>query len=382
MVCLKNPILYLLLMPGTISCNAHKDEEHKVVEVTVVTVGKKTIPKYTEYVGEVYGKEDIGIHSRVKGWVTGLYFKEGDIVRKGQLLYTINDLPLRNNYDQAIAKLAQVKAKKIKDKAELDRVEPLAAMHALSLRELDQAKATYEASKSEVEAAEAIVRNAKIEVSYAKITAPITGIIGISKVYVGDYIGDHDSGFPLNVVSSTNIVYVRFPINEDDYLKFAKERTGSDHRILSTSVPVELILSDGTVYSQKGIIDLTNRHIDPTTGSLLIQASFSNPNKILRPGQYVKVRMQTAIYKDAVLVPHQAVNQIQNVYQVFIVDAHKKITPVTIKPGIKIGSSWIVDQGLKPGDKVALINNGAVTKSEVPVKFNIIHWNYDSTPKY
>ena len=224
MVCLKAPILYLIAILGIISCKETKEEEDNVTEVNVVTVGKKTIPKYSEYIGETFGKEDIGIHSRVNGWVTGLYFKEGDIVKKGQLLYTIDDRSLRNNIDQAVAKLAHANTKKIKDKSELDRVEPLAAMNALSARELDEAKATYEGSKSEAEAAEAVVRNAKIELSYTRITAPVTGIIGISKVDVGDYVGDHNSGVPLDIISSTDGMRVQFSISEDEYLKFVKER--------------------------------------------------------------------------------------------------------------------------------------------------------------
>ena len=147
-------------------------------------------------------------------------------------------------------------------------------------------------------------------------------------------------------------------------------------------MPVELLLSDGTVYNQKGTIDLTNRHIDPATGSLLVQASFTNPDKILRPGQYVKVRMQTDIYKDVLLVPLQAISQTQNVYQVYIIDANNKISPVIIQPGAKIGSNLIVDRGLKEGDKVTLNNNGIAVKTGVLVKPNIISWNYDSTSKY
>lgn len=381
MVCVKNPILYLTIMLATVSCKGIKDKEPAAIDVNVVAAGQQMIAVYTEYVGEVHGKDDIDIHSRLNGWVTGLYFKEGDIVKKGQLLYTIDDLPYKNALAQAKAKLAQANTLKAKEKADLDRVEPLAAIHALSARELDAANAAYHASESEVDAADAAVKNANIELGYTKIISPLTGIIGISKVSVGDYVGNQNEGAPLNTISSTDEVRVMFSISEDEYLKFAKRDGAADHKIFTNGVPVEIVLSDGTLYSEKGKIDLSNRQIDPATGSLLIQASFSNPKKLLRPGQYVKVRMQTDFYKDAILVPQQAVNQIQNIFQVFKITDSNTITPVIIKPGIKTGSNWIVNEGLKAGDKVAFTANAILTKQASKIKPNTIHWDYNSTAK-
>jgi membrane fusion protein (multidrug efflux system) len=361
-----------------ISCKEKKaDVAPTSPDVNIVTVGQKTIPIFSEYVGETFGQEDIQIQSRVDGWITGIHFKEGDLVQKGQLLYTVDDLPIKNKIDQAQAKLAEANTGKVKNKSELDRVEPLTAMHALSLRDLDAAKAGYQASLSQVDAAEAALRNAKIELEYTHITSPITGIIGISKVLVGDYIGKLNTT-ALNTVSSIGTMRVRFSISEDEYLKFAKEKATTGHKILQNQIPVQLVLSDGSVYPETGSISLSNRQIDPATGSLMIQAVFPNAKSLLRPGQYAKIRLQTDIYKDAVIVPQQTVNQIQNIYQVFVVNDSNFIRPTVIKVGKRVGSNWIVESGLKQGEKVAIIGS-AVINPKVEIKPVVIPWNYDST---
>jgi membrane fusion protein (multidrug efflux system) len=252
-------------------------------------------------------------------------------------------------------------------------------MHALSQRDLDAAKAAYQASISQVVAAEAGLRNAKIELEYTKITAPITGVIGISKLLVGDYIGKFSTGSPLNTVSSLENMRVRFSISEDEYLKFSRKKVVGSSAMVR-QIPVKLLLSDGTVYSEDGFISLTNRQIDPATGSLLVQAVFANKQKLLRPGQYVKVRLQTDEFKDAVLIPQQAVNQIQNLFQVFVVNDSNMVKPTVIQTGQRVGNNWIVTQGLKAGDKLAIVGS-AVVNPKVAIKPTLISWNYDSTSK-
>jgi membrane fusion protein (multidrug efflux system) len=295
-------------------------------------------------------------------------------------LYTIDDLPIKNKIDQAQANLAQANTAKVKNKAELDRVQPLTAMHALSQRDLDAAKANYEASNAQVDAASAALRNSKIELEYTRITAPITGVIGISKVLVGDYIGKLNTGGPLNTVSSIGKMRVRFSINEDEYLMFAKRKAGNSHKILQEQLPAQLLLSDGSVYAEKGTISLSNRQIDPATGSLLVQAEFPNPQNLLKPGQYVKLRLQTDEFKDAILMPQQAVSQIQNLFQAFVLNDSGMVKPIVIQTGKRVGSNWIIKSGVKPGDKVAILGS-MVVKPDVVIKANPVTWNYDSTSK-
>jgi membrane fusion protein (multidrug efflux system) len=369
-----------LLVTGLSGCG-NKEEKKDVVipEVNVVAAGQATVPVYTEYVGQTLGISDVEIRSRVNGWIMSMHFKEGDMVKKGQLLYVIDDLPIRTRIDAAEAKLAESRTMMVRAKSDLDRVEPLTKMNALSQRDLDAAVASYEASKSEVDAAVSNLQTAKIELSYTRITSPITGIIGISTAMVGDYVTQVAAGKPLNTVSALGDVRVRFPISEAEYLRFAKRIRGDQEKIKKiVEIPVELILGDGSIYPEYGKIDLVNRQVDPQTGSLLIQALFKNEQNLIRPGQYVKVRFKSDEYKDAVMIPQQAVNQLQSVFQVYVVNDSSKVVPRVVQAGARVGSNWIITSGLKAGEKVAVIGN-AVVNPKNPIKQNPMNWNYDST---
>jgi membrane fusion protein (multidrug efflux system) len=350
-----------------------------VPSVNIVAAGQRTVPVYAEFVGQTFGQSDVEIMSRVDGWVVSMHFREGEAVKKGQLLYVIDDLPIRQRIDAANAQVAQARTMVVRNKADLDRVEPLAKMNALSQRDLDAARATYEASRSELDQANAQLNTARIELSYTRITAPVGGVIGISQVQVGDYVNRGGMGKPLNTVSSIGTIRVRFPISESEYLRFARKARADNADVKELrQVPVELILSDGTVYPEAGRIDLANRQVDAETGSLLVQALFENKLGLIRPGQYVKVRFKTDEFKDAVLVPQQAVNQMQSIYQVFVLNDSSKLSPRVIQPGARTGSNWIVASGLKAGEKVAVIGNAAINP-KFPVKPVEIPWNYDST---
>ncbi len=363
-----------------ISCKEEEKKSEVSPEVNVVLAGKKDIPTYSEYVGQVYGLTDINIDPRVQGWITGIYFKEGSLVQKGSLLYTIDDQPFLNEVEAAKAEVARAQTLMENKKAELGRVKPLAEMNALSQRDLDYANANYEASVNEVKIAQARLDNAKIELGYTKMTAPITGIIGISKVQVGDYVRLVSAGNGINTISSLGEVRVRFPISENDFLTFAREYKKDPKSNNFREAPVNLILGDGTVFDETGSLQLTNRQIDPGTGSILIQAVFKNSRGILRPGQYVKVRFKTGEFKDAIVIPQQSVNQLQNVYQVFILTDSNKLKPTLIKVGSRVGSNWIVSDGLKEGDKVVIVGSTFLNPAMV-VKPVMMKWNYDSTSK-
>lgn len=369
----------LLLIAAFQACTSDKKDPKAVpsFDVNVVPVGTKTVPVFKEYVGQTYGKSDVSIQSRVDGWITGIHFKEGDYVMQGQLLYTIDDQPIQNKIEAASARLAQANTQLVRTKADLDRVQPLADMNALSKRDLDAAKAAYNAAKEEVNIAQAGLQNSKLELSYTRITAPISGIIGLSKMQVGDYVGKLGSA-PLNTVSSTDRVRVRFSVSETEFLTYLKAVSEKKSGELSPNMPVSLLLSDGTVYDEPGSIDLANREIDPQTGSIIVQALFSNTKAILRPGQYVKLKVKTGEYADALLVPQQAVNQLQNIYQVFVLNDSSKLTPTIIQVGERVGSNWIIKSGITAQTKVAVIGS-AVIKPNTPVKPVMMRWSYDST---
>lgn len=362
-----------------LSCEEQKQQKEQVApEVMTVSVIQKTVPVYGEYVGETYGKADVAIQPQVDGTIVGIHFTEGSIVSKGQLLYTLDDETLRNKVELAEARHAQASTMMVKAKADLDRVEPLATMKALSQRELDAAKAAYQASKSEVDIASAALKNAKIDLEDATLRAPISGIIGISKLQVGDHVAKLNLGESLNMVSSIDQIRVRFTISEDEYLEFARRSKNNGDFMVTGKLPVVLILSDGTIYDQTGSINFTNRQIDPSTGSLLVQALFSNPKQLMRPGQFVKVRIQKDLYPDALVVPQQAINQLQSKYQVFVVDDSSRIQPKLVVVGQRIGSNWIVTEGLKPGEQVAIVGS-MMLKPAMQVRSKQLSWNADST---
>jgi membrane fusion protein, multidrug efflux system len=362
------------------SCKEEEKKTEVSPEVNVVVAGKENIPVYNEYVGEVYGLSDVNIDPRVQGWITGIFFKEGSLVQKGSLLYTIDDQPFLNSVDAAKAEVARTQTLMDNKRSELDRVKPLAEMNALSQRDLDDAKASYAAAQNEVQIANSRLANAQIELGYTRITAPITGIIGISKVQIGDYVKQISAGNGINAISSLGDVRVRFPISENDYLNFLREFNKDPKANNFREVPVELILGDGTVFGEKGNLQLTNRQIDPNTGSILIQALFKNSSGVLRPGQYVKVRFRAGEFKDAVLIPQQSVNQLQNVFQVFLLTDSNKLKPTLIKVGSRVGSNWIVTDGIKEGDKIVIVGSTFLNPTMV-VKPVMLKWNYDSTSK-
>jgi membrane fusion protein, multidrug efflux system len=370
-----NPIgpacFLLLLFP---SCKDRSKESAQVVpEVNVVEAGQRTVPVYAEYVGQTFGQSDVEIHARAEGWVQNILFKEGSVVRKGQLLYVIEDNQLREREQAAQAHLAQANILLIKAKSDLDRVKPLAEMNALSKRDLDAAQADYDAQRQAVNAAQALLNNTRTQLSYARIKAPIGGIIGISNVKVGDYVKNADES-PLNTISAVSTMHVRFPITENDYLMYSQKMDREKLRNLD----VDLILNDGSVFLEKAKLDFANREIDPSTGSLLVQAVVENKTRLLRPGQYVKVRFQTDEIPNAVLVPQQAINQLQSMYLAYVVNDSSKINPRPVKTGQRIGSNWVIIEGLKPGEKVALVGN-TIIKPGMVVKPIVNAYSYDST---
>ncbi len=365
----------------SIGCKEEKVAPVVTPDVNVVVAGQQTVPVYSEFVGQTYGISDVNIRSKVDGYIMSMHFKEGQVVQKGQLLYVIDDRNIQARIDAAEARVAEAKTYMVKAKADLDRVEPLTQMNALSKRDLDAAIATYDATRNQVAAAEAGLRNTKIDLAYTRITAPITGIIGISRLLVGDFVSQGNLGEPLNTISAVGAVRVRFPVTESEFLRFRRRATSdSSDKVDWAKLPIELLLSDNSAYYETGRMDLANRQIDPETGSLLLQAVFENKEGLLRPGQYVKVRFKTDEFKDAIMVPQAAVNQIQSVFQVFVVGDSAKLAPRIVTTGARVGRNWIITSGLKPGEKVAVIGSASINPKNAvnPVNMN---WNYDSTSR-
>jgi len=356
------------------SCKSNETTKAEIApEVNVVEAGQKTIPLYSEYVGQTYGQSDVEIKPRTEGWVKAIHFKEGNVVSKGQLLYTIQDDELRDRVQSAQAKVAEENILLVKAKTDLDRVRPLVEMNALSKRDLDQAQATYDAQGQSVVAAKASLNNAQVQLGYSKITAPISGYIGISKVQVGDFVSNGIGQPAINTISSVGAMRVRFGITENDYLKFRQKAPGA-----AQNLEVQFIMNDGTVFPETGKFDFANREIDAATGSLLVQAVVENKSRLLKPGQYLKVRFKADEIQNAILVPQEAINQMQNVYMAYVLDDSSKIKPRPVKTGPRVGSNWVITEGIKPGEKVAIVGN-AFIKPGIVVKPIAKQYSYDST---
>lgn len=330
-----------------------------IPEIPVVEVLQKDVPVYREFVGEVFGEKDIPIRARVEGFLEGIYFEEGFKVKQGQLLYTIDPEPLEARVNAQQSKVAEAETMLAKAKSDLERYKPLAEKNAVSKSDLDAAQAQYDAALSNVEAAKANLKSAQIELGYTKIYSPITGIIGKTKAKVGDFVGREPNPVILNTVSETNNVKVNFFLTEKEYLyiirEFQKRKKNKEIRDPSRGQEVlELILSDGSVYEQMGTVDFIDRGVDASTGSMLVQGNFPNPDGILRPGLFAKVKVEMDVKENATLIPQRCVMELQGQFSVFVVSDSNKVEARTIVPGEKIGDLWLVEKGLKAGEEIVI----------------------------
>ncbi len=328
------------------------------VKVNVVKAIQQDVPLYEEFVAQVYGASDVDIRARVEGWVTSMNFKEGSRVKKGDLLYVIDDIEYKNEVDYQMSELTRAQTELVRAENDLSRVRPLTELNALSKKDLDNAVAAYDAAKAHVKSIESSLQNAKVELSYTRVSSPFDGIAGISKVREGDYVSRLGTSSVLTTVSSIGSVRVRFQISERDYLRIAKM---TEEEIASAKKNIQLLLADGSLYPQKGEVNFADREIDPKTGTLTIEAAFPNPNGLLRPGMFVKAQILLSTYPNAVLIPQRSVFQLQNLTQVFMVSDSNTLKVSIIEPGAKVGDAWIVKKGLKAGDKVAVIGNASLT---------------------
>jgi membrane fusion protein (multidrug efflux system) len=345
----------------SLSSCGNKKQTAPPQKIPVVTVLQKDVPIYKEFVGQVYGQVDIPIRARVSGFLEGIHFQEGRRVKKGQLLYTIDPQPYQAQVAKEMSKLAEAQTEFVKAQSDLDRIEPLAAMNAVSKSDLDASRAQYNAAKAYVDAAKASVKLAKIQLGYCSIYSPINGIIGKTKAKVGEFVGQSPNPVILNTVSKISHVRVEFFLPEADYLSLVRayknqlpeDRKTDNGKDSVLTRNLQLILSDGSVYPHKGKIDFINRQVDPSTGTILIQASFPNPDRVLRPGLFAKVKAEIYVDTNALLVPQRCVNETQGKHNVFVVrDSVVRYAPV--KTGPTVGDMWVIEKGLKKGDQVVL----------------------------
>jgi len=350
-------LLFTLFVLTLLSC---KDKKAKVIPpqpFQVYEVQTKSVPIYEEYVGQIYGEKDIPIRARVVGFLDGIHFKEGERVKKGQLLYSIDPDPLMQEVAAQTSMVAQARTVLVQTESDLKRIEPLAEMSAVSEQELDMATAQTDAAISSLEAANASLNIANINLGYAKMYAPIEGIIGKTLAREGEFVGKDPNPVILNTVSQLRSVRVQFFLSEGNYLKVAKAymaRTKQKIRGSDPTVHIELILADGSLYPHRGKMDFIDRNVDPSTGAILIQATFPNPDRLIRPGQFARVKVKIRQANDAILIPQKCAKELQGQYSVFLVNAENKLEAKKIIIGENYGEFYLVQEGLKKGDKIIL----------------------------
>ena len=290
------------------------------------------------------------IRPQVSGYLISQNYKEGAVVRKGQVLFEIDPRPFQAALDGAKGELAQAEAQLAKSTNDVERDTPLAAQKAIPKEKLDNEIQAKRAAEAAVASGKAAVERAQLDLEWTKVTSLVDGVAGITEVQMGNLVGPNAR---LTSVSQVDPIKVYFPVSEQEYMR-AKHVSPSGQPMELFNASPELILADGTVYPHRGKVLLTDRQIDTNTGTIRMIAAFPNPGNILRPGQYGRVRIQTSFKKNALLVPQSAVKELQGGYQVALVSADHKAIIRPVKAGEKQGTMWVIDDGLKPDDQVVV----------------------------
>jgi len=319
----------------------------------VAEVVQKDVPVYLEVVGQTKGSQDVEIRARVEGYLNKVAFTEGTFVKKGQLLYQIDPLPLRAALANAKASLATAEARLQKTNNDVARYRPLAEQQAVSQQELDNAISAQDAARAQVDAGKAAVDKATLDLGYTHITAPIDGLVGTTEVKAGNLVGRGESTL-LTTVSQVDPILFRAGISEAEYLRLAKRALEQSAAERGPKREIDLILADGTVLDQKGQVAAIERAVDPTTGTLTVQFIFPNPGRLVRPGQYGRARFVVETKAGALLVPQRAVQELQNLYSVAVGGNDNKVAFRNVKVGPRVDGLWVIEDGLKPGETVVV----------------------------
>ena len=312
--------------------------------VDVVPVIQRDESIYREWSGTTDGDVNADIRPKVDSYLLRRVYTEGSFVHQGDVLFEIDARQVRAQLQQAEANLAQAQSGLTKANRDVARFEPLAAQKALSQQELDNARSAQSAANATVGALRAGVDQSRLNLSWSRVTSPISGIAGIAQAQVGNLVGPQSV---LTTVSKVDPIRVRYQIGEQEYLQLQRDPA-------MRNAELQLILSDGSLFPQHGHVLLSGREVDVKTGTITTIGIFPNPGNILRPGQYAKIRAATEVRRGAILVPQRAVNELQGEYQVAVVGPDNKADIRTVDVGPQIGSVWLINHGLQPGDRVVI----------------------------
>ncbi len=337
---------------STVACGEAATVTPPPVEVYVADVVVQDVPVYLDLVGQTAGFRDVEIRARVEGFLDRVNFREGSFVRAGDRLYEIDRKPLEAALAEARANQATAEARLSKAENDVARYTPLVAKQAVSQQELDDARAEQAAARSQVDAARAAVQQSTLDLGYTRITTPIDGLVGTTEVKAGNLVGRGESTL-LTTVSQIDPVIFRAGITEADYLRIARRdpsRIGEAPR----AEGIELTLADGTRHPHTGRLGPVERAVDPATGTLGAEFVFPNPEHVLRPGQFGRARVLLETKPGMLLIPQRAVQELQGIYSVAVVDAHGKVAFRNVKVGLRVGTQWVIEAGLTQGDRVVV----------------------------
>lgn len=374
-----------------------------VFGVDVVEVKSTSVPIFSEFVGSTFAEQEVQVNPRVNGYILSRHFNPGDIVRPGQLLYSLDPATYQAEVDRlraevaradaqlkfaregvevirAESEFAQAEANLIKADQDVNRVKPLVAQNALPEQDLDQVianqrvnQATVKARKAALEqqrltqktqieqavaalaSAKASLSTAELNLGYTRITSPVVGRIGETTVQTGG-LAVATSANPLTRISPLDPIYVEFKVGERDYLDYirkeiAKQRSTGSGQVIE---PLQLLLADGTIYDKAGTYRYADRAVDVQTGTLKLIGTFPNPDRMLLPGQFSRIRLRTGFKENVIVVPQRAIVEMQGLRQVLVVDAQNKVSQRTVKATDRVGSNWVIESGLDPGMKVVV----------------------------
>jgi len=314
--------------------------------VEVVEVIQKDVPVYGEWVGTLDGSVNATIRAQVSGYLIKQNYKEGDLVKKDQVLFEIDPRSYQAAIEEAKAQLAQAEARWQTAKANLARIRPLAEQAAVSKKDLDDAIGAEESTRASVVSAKAAIDKAQLNLDWTKVTSLIDGIAGIAKAQIGNLVGP-GSIEELTTVSTVNPIKCYVSLSEQEYMWAEARRSKQVGK-----VALDLILSDGSTYPYKGEVAFADRQVDVRTGTIRVAATFPNPRNLLRPGMFSRVRAEMGIRKAAPVIPQRAVSEVQGRYLVAVVSPENKVAIKPVKVGQWFGQLWVIDEGLKVGEKV------------------------------
>jgi len=353
--------LLSLLLPALLvtACgSSDKNVEAVALPVGVVLVQRQDVPLTLDMVGTTMGMQDVPIRARVEGFLETLTFQEGRFVKKGDLLYTIDAQPFQARLVEAQSMLAASQTNLAKAQADLSRIRPLAEMDAVSQQDLDSAVAQEAAARASVRASEASVDLANIELSYTRIQAPIDGLIGISKAKPGEFVGRDPNPVVLNILSDIHPIRVRFSISEREYLFLSRTylKEGAQYKGNPEGAPANLILlfADNSEHPYRGKVIAAAQSIDPETGTYALEAAFDNPDSLVLPGQFARVRAPYRTLPDKVMVPRRTLVDLQGRFQVYIVNTENKVEVREVALGPTKGNMQVVESGLDGGETIII----------------------------